>query len=969
MADVQIEILDATNGVQGILEVGNVKNFPLSLTTSISDVRDITTRSGSFSHVFKVPSTKNNDDLLEHIYLSSQKNYKEFDAEKDCIIRVNGLDIEKGRLKITKINALGRANATSYSFKFFGNNMDWVLSMKGKKTKDLPYLNKNLVYSDANVQASWSKVGGTEDPVYSFINRGSRADPTTVDVVDLRPDYFVLDYLESAFAMIGYTFDSTHFNTTANKKLIIPFFGDRWKILQSTIDAEYVSASITSSQNNVNVTVPVPASGGIFSINSFLDATVTAVTYGGTGPGYIASAASTTGSFTEIKDDNNNFASGVFTAPQDGFYTAGGVFEYAFIYDANQPENFYRDVTHGVFVNGSFHSWLNNTNTTFLGLSGPSTARSERWRNTRVSNAIFLNAGDTMQLMSRYKNFISSGGRSSATTLANMSHDVQTVIEYKLQPNMNEGDTYNWADKSDDKIDVLDIVLDIFKVFNCYVRTNNSIKKVYVEPRDDFYNALATADNKTDSIDDNTQFTLEYNSKYYKENHLFKYAEDSNDEYLNERNKNTSVDWCAYEHNYPDKFKDGTTVYETNVIAATYTIEDLYMSAGTPPSGATLGAYTARLWNDKTNYPLHSDDFAPRILYFNYAAQQDSTTTYKHYWSYKGSALQIIPFALPFSIQLQYGSYASVGGNLSFQDVFQFSSPTVPDNGLVYEYFSQTIQEIESGKRLNLNMLFDLVDWNNFDFRKLVYFDNRYPEIEGYWRVEKINNYKPTSEAISVNFNLLQAKVFPKQNTVTTQPPRDQSGLRYGEVPSGGGLKNKDKGASSFRTSVTGFDNSATDGGNLVFGNSLRASGNHQTILGQYNVDVSSDMFNLGTGVAGAERSLIRVDEFGRTIFNDEILGDGSVVDISTDTTAELGVQTYLVDTSSGDVTLTLPTPTTPIGKKWNIKKLYQGFKLTIVPAFNDPFPVTIDGLTEVKLKTKKSSLTIQYDGGDFQII
>ena len=74
MDRVQIEIQDSDNSILGVLEFGNVKNFPLSLTTSIADLRDITTRSGSFSVSFKVPSTKENDSLLEHIYLSDQKS-------------------------------------------------------------------------------------------------------------------------------------------------------------------------------------------------------------------------------------------------------------------------------------------------------------------------------------------------------------------------------------------------------------------------------------------------------------------------------------------------------------------------------------------------------------------------------------------------------------------------------------------------------------------------------------------------------------------------------------------------------------------------------------------------------------------------------------------------------------------------------------------------------------------------------
>ena len=64
MDSVQIEIQDSDNSILGVLEVGDVKNFPLALKSSISDLRDITIRSGSFSTPFKVPSTKENDKLF-----------------------------------------------------------------------------------------------------------------------------------------------------------------------------------------------------------------------------------------------------------------------------------------------------------------------------------------------------------------------------------------------------------------------------------------------------------------------------------------------------------------------------------------------------------------------------------------------------------------------------------------------------------------------------------------------------------------------------------------------------------------------------------------------------------------------------------------------------------------------------------------------------------------------------------------
>lgn len=972
MDNVQIEIQDSTNSILGVLDVGNVKNFPLSLTSSISDLRDITTRSGSFSTPFKVPSTKANDDLLEHIYLAEQKNYKDFDAEKQCIIRVNGTDLQGGKLQITKINSLGRDGAVNYSFKFFGSSMDWVLDMKGYKTKDLPYLNKTLTYDDASVQASWSNVGGTQDEVYSFINRGERISPNTVNVGDLRPDYFLLDYLESAFNLIGYNFDSTFFNTTASKQLMIPFFGKNFKILQSTITDNFVDVSLAALHSNMNLYVPNVAFGSVAQIEVPLINTCIATNNTSTSWS-VNTASNATGSYTENSDAGGNFGSGLFTAPVDGYYKISGFFE-TLTYFGTTPENsagnLTRYVQHTYTINSGSSNLLNTLSNGIVVQSNPNLLR-ETW--TRESNGILLSAGDTLRV--NMKALLSNAGLVTTTSLlARVEHAASSSYTIDLLPDMNEGDTYNWADKSDDKVEVFDIVMDVFRTFNCFIRTNEAIRTVYVEPRDDFYNDLSTATNKTNDIDDNTQIQLEYNSKTYRKNHYFDYAKDGNDAYLNAKNKDSDNNLFSYEHTFPDKFKDGTTNYKTKILAATDIIEDLLMtgSTSTGSGGQTLGAYTSRLWDDADSMPEHTDDFAPRLLYFNYGYQRNNTINRSHELSYRGNPITQFGYALTHSINANYTSsahfYAAVDGSLSFIDLYSGVSNII--DGLWKTYFSQTSQEIETGKRVKVNLLFDLIDWANFDFREVIYFDNRYPELEGYWRYEKINGFKPTSNAISTSFNLIQARTFPStasKNVVTEDP----SGFRT-TLPDGGGsrLSTKD---SNKKTIIKGYDNYVNRDGNMVIGNNLRATGNNQLMYGMHNSDsssdISTDLLQFGTGTEGSPNALIRVDQYGRTYFNGNIQGSGSIVDISTDTTADLAVETYLVDCTNGEITLTLPTSITPVGKSWNIKKTTLAGTMTITPGYNDPFSVSIDGFSSISETTKNASRTPLFDGTNFNII
>ena len=187
----------------------------------------------------------------------------------------------------------------------------------------------------------------------------------------------------------------------------------------------------------------------------------------------------------------------------------------------------------------------------------------------------------------------------------------------------------------------------------------------------------------------------------------------------------------------------------------------------------------------------------------------------------------------------------------------------------------QQAKKLVDGKRLTVNMLFDLADWNNFDFRDIIYFDNRYPEVEGYWRVEKIKGYKPTSNSISTSFDLIQARTYPKAGSGKILEPQDSGTGRYGFRLGGGGRDRTETKQSVIETTIIGQNNYAKDNNNFVVGNNLISSGQEQTILGRYNVDISSDTFQLGGGISDTNRkNLIRVDELGNVYILDSPLSD-----------------------------------------------------------------------------------------------
>ena len=62
-------VIDWENSVVGELDVTDHSDFPLALTFQISDFKDLTSTSGDYSKTFKIPATKNNNNILKHLYM------------------------------------------------------------------------------------------------------------------------------------------------------------------------------------------------------------------------------------------------------------------------------------------------------------------------------------------------------------------------------------------------------------------------------------------------------------------------------------------------------------------------------------------------------------------------------------------------------------------------------------------------------------------------------------------------------------------------------------------------------------------------------------------------------------------------------------------------------------------------------------------------------------------------------------
>jgi len=128
-------VIDWDASVLGQLDVTSHSDFPMALTFTIADIRNITARKGSFSKTFKIPATKNNNQIYKSVYLANSYTTNNITSKKNCRIMFNNLYSLSGLLQLSAVGSF--ENPEYYSCVFFGDNMSWATALGEKLLKDL----------------------------------------------------------------------------------------------------------------------------------------------------------------------------------------------------------------------------------------------------------------------------------------------------------------------------------------------------------------------------------------------------------------------------------------------------------------------------------------------------------------------------------------------------------------------------------------------------------------------------------------------------------------------------------------------------------------------------------------------------------------------------------------------------------------------------------------------------------------
>ena len=967
-----------------------------NLTFNIADIAKPDQRKSDYSKTIRLPASKKLRKIFENIFeVNIDLQTFNPNLKTDVLYLVDGEINLDGYLQLKQINILDNDDIV-FECTIIGRIGNFINDLGIKELTDLDFTALNHTYNKTNQTNSWVyplPVG--QDYVYPMINYdinyGGNPFTEQWDVEDFYPAITAKKYIDNIFEDAGYTYTSAFLNSTYFENLIVPFSSKNFALTETAINNRIFEANTPQIQATSLDYVYAVEKNDDFSFDD--------------------EAIKNT---NEVYDISNvhNITTGIYTPNEDGYYNletmlqlqgeftapSGGITNYELIsYIHGYIEiNRYDSV-------GTFISTLDQISfgvsdigasvppsSTVTTTAAPTTASDDyiytdlagsglvliikTGQNTNstcnkyyvnVSN-VFLNANDQIKVEVKYAvrpiNVI--GGASTGLTFNNFGWRIGglyyngPINGYKLNildgyfknsvvnSGYVEGNTIDMSSAVPLKIKQKDFFMSIVKMFNLYVQTNTADEKnLLIEPRDDFYNN--TTKDWSQKLDVSQQ--LEYlpmgalDSREY----LFTYKRDN--DYYNELYYNT---WNKVYSEYDKKV-------ENDFIKNSYKNEIIF--SPTPSVGQQWYDRvipTIIKFDDKNG--VQRTEANIRILQWQGLKDTDQQ------WEYVDNA-----GALDLRSQYPYaGMYndpytpsEDIGFGLTDEIYWSavFGNDIVISNNNLYnKYYKKFIEEITDVNSKIVKGWFYIKpsDIANLSFREQYYFDG------AYFRLNKIENYNPSNPITKCEFlKLKDANTF-VSDTATANGSIDAK-IGVEDVPKfydGNAQLRNNNSIGNRSHNVEGNDNyisrSATNVD--IQGDTNRVYSN------AYNINIQGDNNIIRSGVENVtliNTNNVTVSSSNVTYINGEVRGAGSVERINTSITANESVSTYLADTSSGNIVVSLPTDAT-IGKIWNVK---------VVDATNTCqlrcVGRLIDGNATVTITQLNTCLSVQFDGNDYKII
>jgi hypothetical protein len=285
---------------EGYLDVKEGSSFPINI--SLSDIRDIGTKTATITKTIVLVGSANNNKLLNYYFdVNIQAGLFDINRVQECIVLQDGVPVmDNAYLRLTSVVMQG--NDIEYTA-IVGTNTSNLFSVLGQKElTDLDFSDLTHTYNSLNVVGTFNN---TYVDGYKYLMPYSTYSEYQLN--EFRPAIYVRTYMDRIMASAGFTYEFYDGNNFFVDKLIIPYNGDQIKI-----DPEYINDNLVIATKTQQLIEPT-TTGGVISNSTIINPFIVD---------------------TEVQDIENNYA------PNTGRYTSpvsvaglSGTIDYIYNFD------------------------------------------------------------------------------------------------------------------------------------------------------------------------------------------------------------------------------------------------------------------------------------------------------------------------------------------------------------------------------------------------------------------------------------------------------------------------------------------------------------------------------------------------------------------------------------------------------------------------------------------------------------
>jgi hypothetical protein len=893
----------------------------IALNKSIADIRNPETRSADFSKTITIPGTSQNNKVFNHIFdvandiIGSGQYNPDFNPNKkaDCILLVDGMPQISGFIRLTEI--LANDGRIEYNCTIHGEGANLFTDLENAKLNELDFSEYNHTCNIINIKDSWDNqiyIDGVQEAFeygrgYVWTQVLPKRTILNTDINEWKAD----DHTPALYAK---TIVDKIFATKGYKYTDDSFFtSDRFKRL-----------IIPFANNGLEAS---GATDRLFQAES----TGTTFTSGTTDFTIPFGNDSASGNF----DNGGNYdtTSYEYTVPVGGIY--------AFYFAPNITFTAPTPLGSPVDTILEFSFVINGT-TTITQLINSNNVDNSTWTFTDIRNIQRrFAAGDTIKVQIESVQYYDSNSLAQFIPFGTMAIGSQTYFYNGTSASsIVYNETVDFGFFFGDKQTQRDFMLSLVRMFNLYVEQTDA-KTLRFVPRDDFYNG--TKQDWSQLLDYDQPHEIVPMGELQNNPYVFTYKE--------------GTDYGSKDHKQKTGriYGDRTLRIDNDFVKSEKKIEVAFASTTMYNKNNKFFALAS---DDKGK---HTDDL--RILYYNGLKQ---VPTYFFYDETKPSNPNVEyypvtthmdnPYDMQFDLSFGMPSYTvlPLGFNYSNQN-------------LVNVYYYKTMAEIIDKNSKIFRGYFRITpnEFANIRFNSLYFFEGQY------WRLNKVVDFNPMREGLTKCEFLLAGYYAPsKSNTKpigvggsdTDNPINPDFYTLDGEPP----IKN----TKTTSGGLNAGDNFGSSDDVIILGEGNSNLGKYNTILAGENVFVGQ--FDNTTTIHCSDFEVPQGDRV--YVENYPVvgawLGSGKVVNLTNADSPYLA--TYddwliLCNTSGGNITVTLPTPTQANkGKMYVVKKTESAHQVTINAGDGS---VLIDDSTSHSDNAKNGYDQVVSDGTQYWII